>query len=363
MPVDRLPAQITLIYGNQEHAIEQSVTRLIDSVLETDERSFSLYRFAADEIIKGGTSDSLRGIDDFRVACETVPLLGERVVVTLSHVELVKGAPPKKSGKEQETGDGGNLAARLGGVLTRIINQPPAGCWLILTAAAKAERELSKPLVKAVKTQGRLEKFVTYDDQEPVDWVLSDAKSLGLSLQRPHALMLISAVGNDMGRLHRELEKFSLLFEGDQPPDETQWRDVIHGEQHASLFFITDKLSSHDLSGALAVLEPFLHTSAHEFPMLVGILARHFRQLYRLLEMERQGIPSADHATRLKVHPFILRKLAAQAREFTTAELERILVALADIDLGFRRHPQLTAPVLRDFVEGICSGRYRTGTI
>jgi DNA polymerase-3 subunit delta len=350
MSTQRLPPQILLAFGNQPHPLRQSAEALVQAVLSPEERSIALYRFDAREIVRSAGAEAERQIDDVRGACETVPLLSERFVVWVSGFEAVK-APAKD--------DGGPPAARLGAVLLRALTQPPPGCWLILTGEARNEKEFPAKLLKAIRAQGRIDKFVTYDDQAPVDWVLKDARGLGLNLKPPHARVLIDAIGNDMGRLHRELEKFALLFDGEAVPDEAQWRAVIHGEQHSSLFYMAEQLGARDLGGALAILEQFLQASGNELPMLVGILARHFRQLYRLTRLQRQGVAEPEVARQLKVHPFILKKLAAQAGGFSAGELEAILTALARIDLGFRRHPHLTPPILRDFVQGVCTHRYR----
>lgn len=389
-----LPPRVTLIYGNQEHASEQAVGELIDSVLGDGPRDFSLQRFDAAEMLQAASpSEALDRIGDFRAACETVPFLTERYVVLLKHVERVKAGsrqssksagPAGKASKADSDADDGLQPAgdtqddasrapgseapaeRLYGLLTRFAKATPEGCWLVLTAQAKAEREIPKGLLTAVKKNGRIQKFVTYDDHEPVDWVLSEARRHGLSVTREHALWLIQAIGNDMGRLAGEVEKLSLYFDGSRAdgaagatapvPDVDAWRAAIHGEQHASLFFINDKLGEKDLPGALGVLEQFLGNRPNDLPILVGILARHLRQLHRIREFLKSGLAENDMAKRVKVHPFIFRRLSRQADRFQTVELERALQALADIDLGFRRSPLSTAAILRDFVQKICLG-------
>ena len=49
------------------------------------------------------------------------------------------------------------------------------GIWVGRASAAR-ESDLSGPLLKLVKQHGKIEKFVTYDDYQPVDWVMRTAQ-------------------------------------------------------------------------------------------------------------------------------------------------------------------------------------------
>ncbi len=134
----------------------------------------------------------------------------------------------------------------------------------------------------------------------------------------------------------------------------------MHGAQGGSLFAITDRLGSKDLAGALAVLEHFLADNPNEHPVLIGILARFFRQLLHVRTLEATGAGGeAEVASRLKLHPFIARKVAAQAQRFEPAELERILRALAGMDVAVKRHGRLEGPLFRELVHAACAGAFR----
>ncbi len=253
------------------------------------------------------------------------------------------------------------VAGRLHQLLERFILNPPPDCWLLLTAAVTRETDLSTALLKAIKAQGTVEKFVTYDDYEPVDWVIKTGREKKLRLGQETAHRLIQLAGNDLGRLEKELEKLSLLFPPDSELDPDTLMGALQANSRHSLFWITERLGAKDLAGALAVLDQFLMESPNEYPVLIGILARFFRQLHRIRVLAAEGVGEREIASQLKLHPFIARKLAAQARRFSTSELEAALQKLAELDVALRLKSQLTAPLLKGFLAEICGNAPRRG--
>jgi DNA polymerase III delta subunit len=255
-------------------------------------------------------------------------------------------------------GGSASAAAQLHALLERLAERPPPGLCLVLTAQATRESDLSRPLLAKLKGKGPHEKFVTYDDYNPVDFVLQGARERSVRLGRPQAELVIQLAGNDLGRLAGELDKLALLFGGGAPPDQQALVRAVSGGQNASLFLITDKLGAKDLPGALAVLEHFLAETPSEHPVLIGILARHARQLLVVHSLMRLDVPEPDWPSQLKLHPFLARKVAGQARRFAQGELEAMLRALAGLDVAVKLHAHLTGPLFREYVQGVCSGAF-----
>ena len=450
---------LTLVYGNQRHSVEETAQRLVDRSLGDAPLEFALHRFDAAELLAPGAADAVRqGIDEFQIACQTVPFLSETFLVRLDHLERVKlpgraalnvtngleallvsrvtwqdrpvwaaaeDLPPNEKPSEQtpvirwvkavsplaggaalleleepapefllsrdgahhvldlkaylgaklkgklvfsdDAPEGGqeresaSAAGRLHQLLEKFIANPPPGCILLLTAAAARESELSAPLLKLIKRHGRIEKFVTYDDYEPVDWLLKEARTRGLALNRSAAERVIQLVGNDLDRLAGELDKLALLFAHDSAqgpgPDEAALLAALRTHSRYSLFAITERLGSKDLEGALSVLQQFLLESPNEHPVMTGILARYFRQLYHVHALRQQGTAEQGLAAALKLPPFIARKLAAQAGRYSTRELEGILSGLGRLDVALRGGHQ-AGVLYKEFLMGICEGQF-----
>lgn len=456
---------VILLYGNQRHSVEQAAERLISERLGQDQLEFAYHRFDSAEMLAPGSADATRrGIDEYQLACQTVPFFSETYLVRLDHLERVKlpgraaqntsrnleallvrrltwegravwavaedmppnapaedeevaamrwvrGVSPLSTGgvmlelqesapdfltgkrgeqrvlgfkaflKEKLKGDphfadevdqGGqgpesaSAAGRLHQLLEKLVAAPPPGCTLLFTASAARESELSTPLLKLIKSHGKVEKFVTYDDYQPVDWLIKEARVHGLTLSRSAAEKMIQMIGNDLGQLAGEIAKLALLLPDsatEQTPtapklDEDALLATLHANSRYSLFAISERLGNKDLGGALMVLEQFLRESPNEHPVMTGILSRYFRQLHQIHALRQGGGGEGELAAQLKLPPFIVRKLLAQAGRFRIDELEAILQGLARLDHALRQGNHLAPVLLKDLIAGICRGTF-----
>jgi DNA polymerase-3 subunit delta len=459
-----VPPPIALLYGNQSWPVDRAAQALIDQVLGEGPRDFSLQRFDAAELLKpGGGEPALSRVERFQEACLSVPLLTERYVVRLDHVETVRVPdrsaqallraleelrfkPGAAAGKGEEAatetwlplaeGEGArpgtvplsrwvasvtprpaggplvemapgadlvtiveeeegarltpraylrrniktkfafqdeqaapeegeppetssSAAGRLHQILVRILEGPPPGLWLVLTADCQRDTDISKELLERIRPRGRIDRHVLYADQAPIDWLLGQARERNLPLSAHGAEQLVQRLGNDMGRLVGELDRLQLLVLPGQSLSESTMLQSVHAEPQGSVFTLAERAAARDLAGALGVLERFLSDSPHEFPLLLGVLARHFRQLRQVHLATQEGASEAEVAQRLKLHPFLAKRLSAQARRFTVPELERIQRALAELDVAARRRGAVMRVLVQDLLQRVCQGAFR----
>ena len=250
----------------------------------------------------------------------------------------------------------GGGASRLHQVLEDVLSRPPQGLHLLLTAEAARETDLSKPLLDAVKAQGgHVEKFVTYDDFNPVEWVRERGGALNLPLGADMARLLIHLAGNDLGRLQAELEKLALMHPGGQGLGEDALYAAIHGGSQGGFFLLTERLGARDLPGALAILRQAEQDNTGGWIMLVGVLARWLRQLLQVHALLQGGLGENALAARLRLPPFVARKVARQAQAYSPRHLERLTRALAELDVGVRRQSRLAPALISAFLEKACA--------
>ena len=252
----------------------------------------------------------------------------------------------------------GASSVQLYALLERLISSPPPGLHLVLTAGVSRESDLSRPLLTQLRKSGSVEKFITYDDYNPIDWVIGEAKARNLSLNRQLVELMIHFCGNDLARLSGELDKMALVFGGGGVPDAEEWLRALSSGQGGSLFPIAERLGHRDLEGALGLLENFLAETPGAHPLLIGILSKHIRQMLHIHDLMRQQVHESQWASAIKLHPFLAKRLAGQAKRFSAPELERILRTLAVLDHQLKLHSRVTGPLLRDFVLGVCRGDF-----
>ncbi|MEC9068879.1 MAG: hypothetical protein VYC02_02365, partial [SAR324 cluster bacterium] len=166
-----LPHKICLIYGNQQLLVEETTNNLIEERLEDREREWSLERFNAREMLKPNAEPERNSIDNFLISCETSPMLTDRKVIQLDNFELIK--------KAVKTNDNKPLS-KLFVALSNILNNLPESLWFVFTSSAMREQDFSKPLIRSIKQNGRIQKFVAYDDSSPFNWVVQRGEKKGV---------------------------------------------------------------------------------------------------------------------------------------------------------------------------------------
>jgi DNA polymerase-3 subunit delta len=67
-------------------------------------------------------------------------------------------------------------------------------------------------------------------------------------------------------------------------------------------------------------------------PRVVGALTNHVGRIRTIQQLDTEGVPSKEAASRLKMHPFYVQKLYSQARNYSLEELRDATLRLAQLD-------------------------------
>lgn len=67
------------------------------------------------------------------------------------------------------------------------------------------------------------------------------------------------------------------------------------------------------------------------------MIVRQFRLLIQVRWLADRGVSEPDITARLKLHPFVTRKIRAQAQRFTPEQLRAAYRLLVDSDLAIKR--------------------------
>jgi DNA polymerase-3 subunit delta len=78
-----------------------------------------------------------------------------------------------------------------------------------------------------------------------------------------------------------------------------------------------------------------------------------FRNLVKVKPLSEKGMPQAEIATKLKMHPFVVRKSLDQARNFSWPKLKSLYNELCEIDFASKSGKTDIALALDKFVAGV----------
>ncbi|MGI9526407.1 MAG: DNA polymerase III subunit delta [Weeksellaceae bacterium] len=170
-----------------------------------------------------------------------------------------------------------------------------------------------------------------YENQIP-DYIEKLAKAKGLNLQQNVKFLLADAIGDDLSRIHNELEKLKVTLNND--PNVTP--EVV--EKHIGIskdynnFELTKALSSGHVKKAFDIIHYFgENPKDNSIFGTLAVLYNHFSKilLYHALKDKSQ----ANVASKLKVNPFFVKDYVAGAQRFPIKKVTRIISFLRETDM------------------------------
>ncbi len=287
-----------LLHGDDEQARTQVIERLKAHLGEASVVAMNYTRLEG----------TFEGLEDVAL---TAPFLAPRRIVHLVN--------PRFSGKKQQLAFL-SLLERLPPTTALVVEFDralKANHWLLKWAQQHRdlawERRTERPQGAAM-----------------VRWILKTAQAEGGTFTPQAAQMLADQVGDDTTLARQEIRKLLAFVNYSRPVDVDDVLEVAIAVAHPDVFRMVDALGHGDARRALHELHDLLART--EPPLLWGMVVRQFRLLLLARAALDQGTPPHGLAQALGVHPFVAEKMAAQARRFSLASLQRIYHHLLDVD-------------------------------
>jgi DNA polymerase-3 subunit delta len=197
------------------------------------------------------------------------------------------------------------------------------------------ELKATHPILKLVRSMGDKRRAIEKAYSRPKSgdlpgWIMRRARAKGGAVSSEAGVLLAALVGDDMRLLDNEVEKL-LLYAGDRQVTTHDVRALVSRARETVIFDLVDCVSRRETDEALKLLHGLLDDLAEPL-YLVAMLGRQVRILIQVGELNSLGMTQQEIATRLKLHPFPVRKAIAQSYNFSFAQLERAheLVVQAD---------------------------------
>jgi len=165
-------------------------------------------------------------------------------------------------------------------------------------------------------------------------WVKAEAKERKVQIEPAAITRLIDAVGGDLSRLALSVDQLG-LFAGNRPVTSDDVDELIADTRERSVFELTDAIGSGDRGRALAAVSSLCDQRESAVGVVV-MLARHVRQMALVHALRAQNAPRGEWAPKLGVPPFIVDKIAGQARSYSVAALAAATRKLAMADRALK---------------------------
>jgi DNA polymerase-3 subunit delta len=276
-------------------------------------------------------------LSELRHACDTIPFMADRRLVIVHG--LLERLAARGKGRGQQASQGESSArnrAFLEELAAYLPGLPPTTRLIFVE-----EKSLpaSHPILKLTKTEGKegrgfVKHFQLPKDWELPDWIQKRTRAKGGDIDREAITLLAALVGNDLRLLDQEIEKLLLYADG-RPVNAEDVRVLVSRARETNIFDLVDCVGRRETDRALRLLHGLLADG--EAPLyLLTMLARQVRILIQVSELGAQGLTQKEMADRLKLHPFVVKKGDAQARNFTMADLEAAHTRLVEADWSIK---------------------------
>lgn len=292
-------APIYILCSEHPLLIERAVTAIRDAAVPPEARGFNYEAMDG----KGATAQRILA------AAQTLPMMAQRRMV------LVR-----------------DLSAMSAAELTHLVPylQSPNPSTVLVALVAKVDKRL-KFFAAADK------KKVIHDLAPPRNldaWARAEAGARKIDIGSDACTRLSEAVGKDLSRIALALEQLA-LYAGDRRITVDDVDELIADTRERSVFELTEAIGRGDLAGALAAVASLCDQRQSAIGVVV-MLARHMRQLALYHVATDKRLPKAEATRLVGVPPFVMSKLAGQARRYGARAAAEALGKLTHADRALK---------------------------
>lgn len=298
---DRIPP-ILLVHGEEGYLVEQAVRQVMAAVVPPDTRDFNL------TVVHGRDLKGSELVDQAR----TLPVFAARRLVVLRHVHE---APADQ------------LEA-----FSAYLDDPVPETWLLVSAASIDKR---RKFFQKIAQVGEVVEFRRlYENQLP-QFIRDRAREAGRTFTGPALKLFCRRVGSNLAEVTGELDKLTSYVGVREYFEEDDVAAVVSDTRAESVFALTDALGNGESGEALRLLGRLLDDGQPPL-VILSMLIRHFRQLWKARELLAQGVAQKDLPRRIGVNPYFLSGLLTQAKRCSDEQLREAFPKFLSVDLALK---------------------------
>jgi DNA polymerase-3 subunit delta len=270
-------------------------------------------------MLDGGTTT----LNEIRHHCDTMPFLADRRLV------LVKGLL-ERLGQKSSRADNQFLEE----LIDYLPSMPDTARLIFVEAKTLPQRH---PVVQLGKSSeaGHVKTFEVPRGSELARWVRAKAKQADAAIEPQAVQALCTFVGNDLYQLYHEINKLAAYTDGQRAISLQDVQLLTPHARQASIFDMVDAVGRRDGKTASRVYHTLLDAGDHPLALL-AMITRQFRLLIQVKELAPQLGTHQAIARQLHQNPYPIKKILAQSKNFTFAQLHHIYHKLLDTDVDIK---------------------------
>lgn len=311
---------VYLIHGDDHHAINEYLHRLIGSLDNSANMSLSTTRLDGRNVSE----------EDVRSAAMTIPFFTSHRIVILTHALALFKAKTSQDTHQR--------------YLSLLEKLPPTTMLILVVEDQYLGKNRGWDTLKdnhwlkiwfTQAGQRALYKLFQLPDQRKMPyWILERSGKQGGHFTQAAAEALANHVGNNTQMAHMEIDKL-LTYVDFRRPVEASDVDALCNDTQVNVFRMVDAIA--EMKPRLALHELHALLEQQDATSLFFMIIRQFRLLLQMREIsdENDDIGSGS-SDLLKSPAFVLEKMKQQAKHFSQTELEDIYHQLLGLDVAIK---------------------------
>lgn len=331
-------APVYLFFGPESYLRREAVRRLRGILLAAGVEDFNYSEVDGEETT----------VSEIVSLASMAPFFSEKRLVVVRNAKFFYGkktAPAARHEEhEEEPGDESWGAPRAEEThLIKYLAAPNPGTCLVFEAGENIDRR--KRIYREIQKTGKVVEFTLLKPGELTAWLEKQARLAGKSLGRGAAAEILIRAGNSLQGLNVEIQKL-ICYAGEKKMITIE--DVAAAtppNPEEDVFAVVDAIGERNPARAMAGITRLIRQKQPP-PVILGMVARQIRLILRAGEALRSGSSPFDLASRLAIHPFVAKKMAAQQKNFGRQKLISSLCRLHELDAAVKSGRQ-------DFLAGM----------
>ncbi|MEY3126174.1 MAG: polymerase subunit delta [Bacteroidota bacterium] len=311
--------KIYFLHGEEPYFIDVLTKAIQDNALEESERDFN------QSILYGKDAEVLSLISELK----SYPMMAERRLVILKEAQYFKAIEQLESYLEN-----------------------PANSTIFVICYKYKTFDARKKTLKNALKNGVVFKSEKVKEYQLAEWIQQYIKTTGYELTSKACMLLIESLGNDLGRIVKELEKLAVLIEKGTIINENHIEENIGISKDYNVFELTNAVANKDNLKALKIVDYFEHNpKAADLVFVISNLFKFFSQIMRIHFLPNKSREAVARA--LGVHPFVAGELTNAKNKYDPRKIAANIALIHEYDLkskGVRNTSATQGELMREMV-------------
>ena len=316
---------LLLLFGEENFFVEAAVRLVCDAAVSAENRDFNL------SIFHGRGLQTRELLEEAR----TFPVFSPRRLILLKNVEEVP-------------------TDQLEDLIPYLDDPVPETVLLVTGGKLDARRKFFKRFKEA---GAAIEFKRIYDNQLPS--IIKDlAGKRDVTLTADALQLFCKRVGTNLSEANGELEKLISYAGEGSLIEEDDVAAVVSDSRIESVFDLTDALGEGHRAEALRLLGRLLEDGQAPL-MVLAMLSRHFRQLWKARELVARDASQKEISSRVGISPYFLKGLIRQSTYYGSAEYRLFFEKFLETDLALKSSGGDPRILLEGLILTICGATAR----